>query len=204
MLRYAAGMAGTRKDVRARLLRAALDLFSERGFDATTAADIAARADVTERTYFRHFPDKREALFDGEDELRQKFASAVAQVQVGGAPMAILLAAFRSLIPALASDRDLKRRRQVVIAAAPELRERELTKEHHLAAAVARALQERGVREPVASLAALSGIAALSRVRLEWLREGGDYAARLTEAFADLESAFAPWNNWSRSSPGPM
>ena len=59
MLRYAGSMAGSRKDVRPRLQRAALELYAERGFDRTTAADIAALAGVTERTYFRHFPDKR-------------------------------------------------------------------------------------------------------------------------------------------------
>jgi AcrR family transcriptional regulator len=183
-------MAGSRTDVRARLLRAALDLFSERGFDGTTAAAIAERANVTERTYFRHFPDKREALFDGEDALQRDLAGAIANVSVGLTPMATLLEAFLSMAPSFESDRDLKRRRQVVIAAAPALRERELTKEQRLVTCVTLALEERQVRTPVASLVAACGIAVLSRVRLEWL--GGDprdYATLLSEAFADLRTA---------------
>jgi AcrR family transcriptional regulator len=183
-------MAGTRKDVRARLLRAALDLFSERGYDKTTAADIAERADVTERTYYRHFSDKREALFDGEEELQLALAAAVAGVRDGLSPADTLLQAFLSMIPALEHNGDLKRRRQVVIAAASELRERELTKEAHLAASVARALETRGVRGPVAALAAISGIAVLSRARLEWLAgTSDDFATLLRTGFADLRVA---------------
>jgi AcrR family transcriptional regulator len=182
-------MAGSRTDARARLLRAALDLFSEHGYEQTTAADIAARADVTERTYFRHFPDKREALFDGEEELQRALAAAIADVRGNLSAAESLLQAFISMIPALTHDRELKKRRQVVISAAPELRERELTKEAHLASCVAQALQTRGVRRPVAALAAASGIAVLSRARLEWLAGASDdYAALLTTGFADLRA----------------
>jgi AcrR family transcriptional regulator len=183
-------MAGSRKDVRARLLRAALDLFSERGYDRTTAADIARRADVTERTYFRHFSDKREALFDGEEDLQQALAEAVADVPAGLSPSETLLQAFLSMIPALEHNGDLKKQRQVVISAAPELRERELAKEAHLTSCVAKALEARGVRGPVAALAAASGIAVLSRARLAWLAGASDdYAALLATGFADLRAA---------------
>ncbi|HEY0258383.1 MAG TPA: helix-turn-helix domain-containing protein [Lacisediminihabitans sp.] len=185
-------MAGSRKDVRDRLLRAALDLFSERGYDRTTAADIADRADVTERTYFRHFSDKREALFDGEGALQHALAGAVAEVPAGLSPSETLLRAFLAMIPALEHEGDLKKRRQAVIAAAPELRERELSKEAHLISGVAEALETRGVRAPVAVLAAVSGIAVLSRARLEWLAGASDdYATLLRTGFADLRAALA-------------
>lgn len=183
-------MAGSRKDVRARLLRAALDLFSERGYERTTAADIAQRADVTERTYFRHFSDKREALFDGEEELQSALTAAVAGVRVSLGATETLLQAFLSMIPVLEHDRELKRQRQAVISAAPELRERELTKEAHLAGSLARALQVRGVRRQVAELAAISGIAVLSRARIDWLAgRSHDYAGSLSTGFADLRTA---------------
>jgi AcrR family transcriptional regulator len=182
-------MAGSRKDVRARLLRAALDLFSERGYERTTAADIAERADVTERTYFRHFSDKREALFDGEEDLQRALAVAIADVPAGLSPSETLFRAFISMIPALTHNGELKRRRQVLISATPELRERELAKEAHLASGVAEALETRGVRGPVAALAAASGIAVLSRARLDWLAGASDdYAALLTTGFADLRA----------------
>src|ERR1700678_2062171 len=99
MLRYAGVMAGSRKDVRLRLQRAALELYAEHGYGRTTAADIAALAGVTERTYFRHFPDKREVLFDGDAELRSALAAAVAGAPAGLSPLPALLEAFRSAAP---------------------------------------------------------------------------------------------------------
>src|ERR1700685_2866643 len=108
MLRYAEGMAGSRKDVRLRLQRAALELYAERGFDRTTAADIAALAGVTERTYFRHFPDKREVLFDGEAETRAAIVDAVSGVPAGRPPLPALLEAFLAAVPVFEQDRAVK------------------------------------------------------------------------------------------------
>ncbi len=180
-------MAGSRKDVRARLLRAAIDLFSERGYDRTTAADIAERADVTERTFFRHFADKREALFDGEADLQGLLTTAITAAPAGLSPCDVVLQAFVSMIPVLTQDAELKKRRQRVVLAAPELRERELSKESQLASLAARALEIRGVRGPVAELAAASGVAVLSRARLAWLAgASNDYITLLTTGFADL------------------
>ena len=175
--------------MRARLLRAAIDLFSERGYDRTAVADIAERAEVTERTFFRHFADKREALFDGEAGLQEALTAAIAAVPAGRSPAAVLLEAFLSIIPALTQDAELKKRRQQVVLATPELRERELTKEAHLALCAGRALQARGVRGSVAALAANSGIAVLSCARLAWLAGAfDDYATLLTNGFADLRA----------------
>jgi AcrR family transcriptional regulator len=184
-------VAGSRKDVRLRLQRSALELFSERGFDRTTAAEIAALANVTERTYFRHFPDKREVLFDGEAAMQRSLADAVANSPAGLAPLPMLLEAFLSVVPMLESDRELKGRRHRVISATPELQERELTKLAHLTDAIAVALEHREVPSHIAPLAATCGIAALTRVRLEWLAgDTRDYPALLADAFADLASLF--------------
>jgi AcrR family transcriptional regulator len=179
-------MAGSRKDVRQRLQVAALELYAERGFDRTTAADIAALAGVTERTYFRHFPDKREVLFDGEADLGASLASAVLNAPPGLRPLPTLLAAFRSAVPILERDRALKERRHHIISATPELRERELSKLASLTKAVAGALEQRDVPPSIASLAAACGTALLGQVRLEWLAGSPrDYPTLLTEAFAE-------------------
>ena len=132
-------------DSRGRLQEAALALYSERGFDQTTAAQIAARAGLTERTFFRHFADKREVLFGGSALLQERIVAGVAgrppadgpldAVACGLAAAAAMLGEFR---------RDLSRQRQAVIAANPELRERELAKLADYAAAVAEALHHRG------------------------------------------------------------
>ena len=57
-------------DARGRLVKAAMELYGERGFEQTTVAEIAERAGLTERTFFRHFADKREVLFAGAGALR--------------------------------------------------------------------------------------------------------------------------------------
>lgn len=183
-------MAGSRKDVRERLRNAALELYSDRGFDRTTTAEVATRAGVTERTYFRHFPDKREVIFDGEAALQASFACAVAEAP-DLAPMELLHHAFLSLALRAEGDRDLQARQHRVIASAPELQERGAMKAAHLADVVADALEQRGTPRSLASLAASCGIAALTRARREWLSGSPrSFAALLAEAFDDLDLLF--------------
>src|SRR3954462_5876818 len=95
-MRYLRGVPRSGAEARRRLQQAALELYQERGFDQTTAAEIAARAGVNERTFFRHFPDKREVLFDGEADLRATLTQAVAEAPDGLEPFEVLLHAFRT------------------------------------------------------------------------------------------------------------
>lgn len=180
-------MAGSRKDVRGRLRAAALELYADRGYDRTTTADVAARAGVTERTYFRHFPDKREVVFDGEAALLASMTGAVADAP-DLPPLEVLRHAFSSLALRAEDERDLQARQHRVIVATPELRERAAFKADHLAEAVSGSLERRGTPRPVASLAAACGIGALTRARREWL-DGSprSFAALLTTAFDDLD-----------------
>jgi AcrR family transcriptional regulator len=161
-------------DSRGRLQEAALALYSERGFDQTTAAQIADRAGVTERTFFRHFADKREVLFGGSDLLKERIVAGVADAPTTDGPFD---AASRGLDAAAALlgefRRDLSRQRQAVIAANPELRERELAKVADYAAAVAATLRQRGVGEPQATLAAETSMTVL-RVALQRWSSGDD------------------------------
>src|SRR5580698_2813907 len=116
------------EDARRRLRQAALELFQERGYDATTAAEIAAKAGVTERTFFRHFPDKREALFDGEDVFRDALRDGVLAAPADLGAMAALLCAFRSVEGMIAENRAFSEPREALIARTPALQERVLTK----------------------------------------------------------------------------
>jgi AcrR family transcriptional regulator len=160
---------------RGRLQEAGLTLYAAQGFDQTTAAEIAARAGVTERTFFRHFADKREVLFGGSALLQERILAGVAGAPAEDGPLdavargldeaAIMLGEFR---------RDLSGQRQAVIAANPELRERELAKLADYAAAVAAALRQRGVGEPQATLAAETGMTVL-RVSLQRWATGDDH-----------------------------
>jgi AcrR family transcriptional regulator len=167
-------------DVRARLQAAALELFGERGYDRTTAAEIAARAGVTERTFFRYFPDKREVLFDGEAFVREALTVSIINAPPGLGPIDTLFSAFRAFQPALEDSWSYSKPRQEVISAAPELRERELAKIEALAEGLATALMTRGVPNLRAVLAAQIGMAAFVHSTVSWLE---DPSVRLAERF---------------------
>ena len=152
-------MARWKPDSRGRLEQAALALYDERGFDNTTVAEIAARAGLTERTFFRYFADKREVLFGGAGALQELLVDAVAHAPVEAAPLAAVGAALEAAGAILQERREFSRQRQAVIASNVELHERELIKLAALAAALAEALGARGVTDPAASLTAEAGIA---------------------------------------------
>ena len=181
-------------DSRGRLQEAALSLYSERGFDQTTVAQIAARAGLTERTFFRLFSDKREVLFGGSALLSERIVAGVA-----GAPKSngALDAVARGLDAAAAMlgefRRDLASQRQAVIAANPELRERELAKLGDYATAVAAALHERGVAEPQATLAAEAGMTVLRLAIQQWVgkHEERDLAEIMRDSVAELRDLTA-------------
>ena len=145
--------------MRRRLQKAALELYRERGYDRTTTAEIAARVGVTERTFFRHFPDKREVLFDGEAAFHAALATAIAQAPGALGPMEVLLATFRSIETTLQANRPFTEPAQEVIARTPALQERQLAKTASTIDAVATALRRRGVETNLATLAAGTGMA---------------------------------------------
>lgn len=154
-----------------RLQRAALELFRERGYDRTTTAEIAARAGVTERTFFRYFPDKREVLFDGEAVLRSALLGSIAEAPAGLGPLDTLLRAFRSVVALLENNRPFSVPRQAIISATPALQEREHTKLAALSDALAIALKARGATELQAVLAARAGMAAFALATVAWIEQ---------------------------------
>jgi len=190
---YPAFMARWEADSRGRLERAALELYGERGFEATTVAEIAARAGVTERTFFRHFTDKREVLFAGSARLQELLVTAVANAPDTATPIDAVAVAIDAAGALLNERRDAARQRGAVIAANAELRERELIKLATLAAALTTALHARGVTEPAASLSAEAGIAVF-RVAVErWFTDPdtSDLVAVIHESFAELKAVTA-------------
>jgi AcrR family transcriptional regulator len=166
-------MARWEPDARGRLAQAALDLYRERGFEQTTVAEIANRAGLTERTFFRHFADKREVLFGGASALQEPFVSAVADAPASFVPIDAVAAGLDAAAVVLQEGpgREFAGRRQAVIAANGELQERELIKLATLAAAVAEALRGRGVGDPAASLTAEAGIAVFRVAFERWIDE---------------------------------
>src|ERR1700716_3229597 len=164
-------MARWEPDSRSRLEQAALALFGEGGFENTTVAEIAARAGLTERTFFRYFADKREVLFWGAAALQEFLVSAVAGAPDSAAPIDAVVAALEAAGALLQERRESARQRQAVIAANAELQERELIKLATLASALADALRPRGVEGPAASLAAEAGIAIFKVAFQRWVNE---------------------------------
>lgn len=162
-------------NARGRLEQAALELYAERGYDQTTVAEIAARAGLTERTFFRHFSDKREVLFAGGGALSELLAAAVAGAPASATPLEAVARALDEVGSMLQEmrGRDFSRTRSDIIAANAELQERELSKLASWAGTLAGALRERGVSDPAATLAAETGIAVFRVAFVRWV-EGDD------------------------------
>jgi AcrR family transcriptional regulator len=176
-----------------RLAQAAMELYAEQGFERTTAAEIAARAGLTERTFFRHFADKREVLFYGTDWLRDLLVRAIADAPASATALDAVGAALAATGAMIQEDPGPARMRVDIMAANAELRERELIKFAELAAAMAGALRDRGVRQPAASLAAETAIVVFKVARARWINEPGqpDLPALLLQTMDELKSVLA-------------
>lgn len=164
-------MSRWQPNARGRLEQAALELYRERGFDQTTVTEIAERAGLTQRTFFRYFADKREVLFWGQDILREIYVSTIEAAPDATAPIDAVAAALEAAAPVFRERHALARQRQTVIAANPGLQERELLKRATLASAMADALRSRGVTDPAASLAAEVGVIAFKIAYARWVSE---------------------------------
>ncbi|MET7986893.1 MULTISPECIES: TetR family transcriptional regulator [unclassified Streptomyces] len=180
-------------DARGRLARAALELYVERGFDRTSVAEIAERAGLTERTFFRHYADKREVLFAGSSELRDVLANAVAEAPESATPLDAVAVALEAAATVLEARQEHARQRQSVIDANTELQERELIKLVSLSTALSDALRLRGVDEASASLAAEVGIAVFKFAFRRWVdrTEEKGLAQFIRESLAALRAVAA-------------
>jgi AcrR family transcriptional regulator len=181
-------------NARERLTGAAMDLFRERGFDQTTVAEIADRAGLTERTFFRYFADKREVLFAGQERLLEIYTATIDAAPGTATPMELVEAALLAGTPVFDQRRDLSRQRHAVISAHPELQERELLKRASMAAAVAAALRQRGVPEPTASLAAEAGAITFKTAYSRWVTNPGppDLPQLIRETIGQFHALAAP------------
>jgi AcrR family transcriptional regulator len=187
-------MARWEPDARERLVRAALELFAEQGYDNSTVAQIAERAGLTKSTFFRHFPDKREVLAAGQDTLCRLFEAGIASAPASATPLQAVAAGLDSAAEAFTPERrDLGPKMQAAIAASTELQERDTLKRVGLATAITDALKERGVPDPVASLAAELGVLALRMAHARWSDPANqqELAALGRESLQELQTASA-------------
>ncbi len=188
-------MARWEPDARGRLEQAAMDLFIERGYEHTTVGDIAARADLTERTFFRYFADKREVLFSGSKDLERTIIDHIAAAPRDLPALDILAGAYAAAGTGIENLRAIEyvRARRALVAKHAEIQERELIKLASLATATLNALVARGVPEPAASLAAELGLAIFKRGFERWAtsRKPRDFAAHIRAVLGDLRSLAA-------------
>ncbi len=189
-------MARWEPGARERLVLAAVDLFTEQGYDATTVAQIAARAGVTKSTFFRHFPDKRELLVAGQEALSRLLAEGIAAAPETAGPLEAVAAGLERASSAMGPmNRELGPRLKAAIAASTELQERDALKTVGLAAAMTNALEARGVPDPVARLAGEIGVLAFKRGYSQWLEADHDTVGGLAPytaaALEDLRAASA-------------
>lgn len=168
---------------RDRLVLAAVDLFTEQGYDATTVAQIAERAGVTKSTFFRHFPDKRELLVAGQEALSRLLAEGIAEAPAAARPLeAVAGGLVRAANMMGPMNRELGPRLKAAVAASAELQARDALKSVGLSVAMTEALVARGVPDPTARLAAELGVLAFKLGYAAWV-----------DADQDTEAGFAPY-----------
>ena len=186
-------MGRWRPDARARLQEAALALYGERGYEKTTVAEIAERAGLTKRTFFRYFADKREVLFWGSDLLEQQMVAAIEAAPASTSALGMIGTALDAAAVRFEEVREFAGLRHRIIASSPELQERELIKAMSMAVAMARTLRERGFGDTAAALSAHTAITVMHVAFAQWVDDpnqtpfqqiAGDALAELREIAA--------------------
>ena len=193
VINYHPGMSRWQPDAQGRLAQAALELYVEHGFEQTTVAEIANRAGLTERTFFRYFADKREVLFGGAGALQELLVSTVAAAPDPMPAIDAIAVGLEAAAALLQQRRDYSLQRQAAIVANAELRERELIKMASLAAALAAALRHRGVKDLAANLTAEAGIAVFKIAFERWIdvTNERDFPALIQESMDELKAVTA-------------
>jgi AcrR family transcriptional regulator len=178
-------------NARGRLGRAAMELYLERGFDQTTVAEIAERAGLTKRTFFRHYADKRDVLFAGTGQLREVVVRAITEAPAALSPVAAVTRGLEAAAELIQERPEDVRLRQTVIDAHLELQERELVKLAALAGDIATALRGREVDTWRARLIAETGMAAFRVAFARWIEDGapGPLTQAVRESTAELAAA---------------
>src|SRR5919201_5611640 len=170
-------MARWEPGAKQRLVMAAVDLFTEQGYDATTVAQIAERAGLTKSTFFRHFPDKRELLVAGQETLSRLLTEGIAEAPADASPLDAVAAGLERASTAMGPmSREIAPRLKAAVAASAELQERDALKSVSLAAAMTTALLARGVPDSTAAVAGELGVLAFKRGFAEWSE--GDHDAK--------------------------
>jgi AcrR family transcriptional regulator len=183
-------MSRWKPDAAGRLIKAAITLFERQGYEETTVAEIAAAADLTKRTFFRYFADKREVLFSGSQELEQRWLEAVAAAPAEADPLAAATAGFDSVAEMFIERHEFAQIRSRIIDSHPELQERELIKLQNLAGAIESGLVARGVSHNPAIFAAQTAVTVFHVGFARWVTEddAAGFRRLLDESLEELRA----------------
>jgi AcrR family transcriptional regulator len=186
-------MSRWKPDAQGRLMKAAIELFDQQGYEATTVAEIAERAGLTKRTFFRYFSDKREVLFSGSQELQLLWLEGLAAAPADAPPLAVVTAGLDPVAEMFTERHPFARIRAQIIEANPELQERELIKLQSLAAAIKDALIKRGVPANAAILAAQAGVTVFHVAFAQWVTQNDPTTFRqlMDDSLQELRSVTA-------------
>jgi AcrR family transcriptional regulator len=186
-------MTRWKPDAAGRLIKAAITLFDQQGYDETTVAEIAESAGLTKRTFFRHFADKREVLFQGSEQLEHIWVDGVAAAPADAGALEAVMAGLEPVTAMFTERHAFAQIRTRIIAANPELQERELIKLQTLSAAIAAALQARGASHDAAVLAAQTGVTVFHLAFARWVAQDDPAAFQrlTTESLEQLRSVTA-------------
>ena len=194
VITYALGMARWQSGARERLAASALELFTSQGFERTTVAEIAARAGLTERTFYRYYADKPEVLFAGQAEFEGLFLEGLDDAG-STRPLVLVASALGHAATSFPDERrSWSRARQAVVAGNGALQERELHKMSALADALTAALVQRGVDPTAAALAAEAGVSVFRRTFATWIAPGetGSFVEIQRRVLGQLQGLLAP------------
>jgi AcrR family transcriptional regulator len=183
-------MSRWKPDAAGRLIKAAITLFDQQGYEETTVADIAAAAGLTKRTFFRYFADKREVLFSGSEELVHLWLEAVAAAPADADPLAAATAGFDPVAEMFVERHEFAQMRARIIDSNPELQERELIKLQNLAGSIKSALIDRGVPHNAAILAAQASVTVFHVAFARWVQQDDPAAFRrlMDESLEELRA----------------
>ena len=186
-------MSRWQPDPEGRLIKAAIELFDERGYDETTVAEIAEAAGLTKRSFFRYFTDKREVLFDGSHELMSRWIDGIREAPADASAMDAVSAGLDEVALLFADRHAFARMRARIVGANAELQERELIKLQSLAEAIGAALADRGIPVNAAVLAAQAGVTVFHVAFARWVAQDdpSTFRAHMDASLADLRAVVA-------------
>lgn len=194
--------AAQRLKMRRELAAAAMELFSTKGYEATTVDEIAAAAGVARRTFFRHFRSKEEAIFPDHDDTLIRAEAVLNAAPAHEHPLDTVCRGIKEVMKMYAARPEISVARYKLTREVPTLREAEIASVARYERLFTRYLlghfdehahDDDANDDPLlAEVAASAVVTAHNHVLRRWLRAGGqgDVEAQLDHAFAIVRKTF--------------